>query len=189
MVRFKPLEVEEFIDYAYVNIAPIWVGKVLRGVWINNLFEVPDLQEVFNSSNTKAREGITKDIVAWRKFSYSCFIPHGNVNDWSHGIYKLKDFLLLPSIIADTRFNRLESEDNLKIVTAYHSSIKKRIIVDGFHRAAALEAEVKNRQRIGFPKVTIWECYGKLVHTIFPFEFSHLLTPYIPNQMHEIRKK
>ncbi len=89
--------------------------------------KVPDLQEVFNSSDTKAREGIIKDITTWKKFSDSCFIPHSEVNDWSHGIYKLKDSLLLTSIIADTRFNRLESEDNLKIVTAYHTPIKKRV--------------------------------------------------------------
>lgn len=74
------------------------------------------------------------------------------------------------------RFNRLENEDNLKIISVYHTSINKRVIVDGFHRAAALETEIKNKERFAIPRVTIWECYGNLVHTIFPFEFSHLLT-------------
>ena len=64
------------------------------------------------------------------------------------------------------RFNRLENEDNLKIITAYHTSIKKRVIVDGFHRAAALETEIKNKERSAIPKVTIWECYDNFVHTI-----------------------
>ena len=91
----------------------------------------------------------------------------------------MKDFSLLNSTIRDPRFNHLESEDSIKIVTAYHPSIDKRIIMDGFHRATALEIEIKNMRREFIPKVTIWECYGGLVHTMFPFEFSHLLTSYI----------
>ena len=46
------LNVEEFIQYSNC-IGPNWVGK---------LFEVSDLQDIFNSSNTKAREGIINDI-------------------------------------------------------------------------------------------------------------------------------
>jgi hypothetical protein len=152
LIQFNPLNVEEFIDHALVKIAPIWVGKVLQGAWINNLFKVPDLQGIFINSKTKAREGIIKNITTWKKFSDSCFVPHSQVNDWSHGIYKLKDFLLLTSISEDTRFNCLESEDNLEIVTAYHTSIKKRVIVDGFHRATALETEIKNGKWVTFSK-------------------------------------
>jgi hypothetical protein len=174
-IRFNPLKVEEFIVYAS-NIAPIWVGKVLHGIWINRMFEFQDLQEIFKNSNTKARQCIISDIPSWDKFSDSCFLPPVKLEECSHGLYKLKDFLLSPSIRDDTRFNHLENEDNLMIITAYHTSIKKRVIVDGFHRAAALEAEIKNKERFAIPKVTISECYGNLVHTIFPFEFSHLLT-------------
>jgi hypothetical protein len=64
---------------------------------------------------------------------------------------------------------------NLSIVTAYHTEIKKRVIVDGFHRAVAVEIESEKSKSI--PEVTILECYGNLVHTIFPFEFCHLMTP------------
>jgi hypothetical protein len=176
-IQFRPLKTEDFIRYAANNIAPVWLGKVLRGIWIGTVFQIPDIRAVFNSSNTKVREIIIKDIPTWKKFSSSSFIPYVEVNDWSHGIYKLEDFLLLDSTIVDARFNRLESEDALKIVTVYHTSIKKRVIVDGFHRASALELEIKNGKRNVFPTVIIWECYGRFVHTIFPFEFSHLLTP------------
>src|SRR5438876_4719218 len=99
-VQFNPLKVEEFIDYAYVNIALNWVLRVLRGI--------PALQEVFSSSNTKASEAIINDVITWKKFSDSCFIPLSDVNNWSHGIYRLKDPLLLTSISEDTRFNLLE---------------------------------------------------------------------------------
>ena len=52
------------------------------------------------------------------------------------------------------------------------------------HRAAVLETEIKNKERFAIPRVTIWECYGNLVHTIFPFEFSHVLTgEFINNAM------
>ena len=46
------VNVEKFIHYSNC-IGPNWVGR---------LFEVSDLQEIFNSSNTKAREGIINDI-------------------------------------------------------------------------------------------------------------------------------
>jgi hypothetical protein len=82
----------------------------------------------------------------------------------------------------DPKFNHLDIEDSIRIMTAYHPSIGKRIIVDGFHRAIALEIEIRDLKKNILPKVEIWECYGRLVHTIFPFEFSHLLTPYIESK-------
>jgi hypothetical protein len=177
-IRFNPLEIEQFIAYAS-NIAPIWVRKVLHGIWLNDLFEFQGLREIFKSSNTKARECVIHDITCWKKFSNSCVVTHFKPEEWSRGLYTLEDFLLLPDVRDDTRFSRLGSEDNLKIITAYHTTIKKRVIVDGIHRATALETETRNKKRSTIPKVSIWECYGDLVHTIFPFEFSHLLTSHI----------
>jgi hypothetical protein len=82
----------------------------------------------------------------------------------------------------DPKFNHLDTEDSIRIMTAYHPSIGKRIIVDGFHSAIALEIEIRDLKKNILPKVEIWECYGSLVHTIFPFEFSHLLTSYIESK-------
>ena len=77
---------------------------------------------------------------------------------------------MLSYIRDDMRFNRLENEDNLKIVTTYHTSIKKRVIVDGFHKAAALEAEIKNKERFAIPSQVHCLCY---LHLYIKFHPRH----------------
>lgn len=66
----------------------------------------------------------------------------------------------------DPKFNHLNTEDSIKVVTAYHPSIGKRIIVDVFLRAVALETAIRDSKRNNIPKVTVWECYERLV-TLF----------------------
>lgn len=166
--QFNCLKNGDFIQYALGSVGTIW---------LRYLYQFTDLLTVFTISNTNSREVVINDILTWKNFSHSCFVPHYTPNEWTRGLYKLTDFVLLTSTINDLTFNHLESKDNIKIVTAYHSSTGKRIIIDGFHRSVALEVEIRNFKIDNIPKVTIWECYGRLVHTIFPFEFSHLLTP------------
>jgi hypothetical protein len=103
-IQFRPLDENEFIVYAS-NIALIWV---------NRLFEFQGLQDIFKSSNTKARQFTINDITTWNKFSDSCFVPPVKPEEWSHGLYKLKEFLLSSYTRDDTRFSRLESEDILR---------------------------------------------------------------------------
>lgn len=170
---FNCLKNEDFIQYALINVGTIW---------LRYLYNFEDLLTVFTISNTNTREVVINDMLTWKNFSHSCFVPHYTPNEWTRGIYKLTDFLLLTSTINDPKFNHLDSEDNIKIVTAYHSSIGKRVIMDGFHRAVALEIEMRDSRRDNIANVTVWECYGGLVHTIFPFEFSHLLTSCIKSK-------
>jgi hypothetical protein len=165
-IEHKTLKPEEVIQYAYINIGPIWLGK---------LYSIPDLVKVFSNSRTELIECVVTKLSVWKEISRRSFVPYVDVNRWSKGIFSLKEFLSLPSTKDDTRFNRLQNNNEVKIVTAYHNLIKKRIIVDGFHRAVALENEIKGRKRKSIPPIRIWECYGNLVHTIFPFEFSHLM--------------
>jgi hypothetical protein len=57
--------------------------------------------------------------------------------------------------MSDPKFNHLNTEDSIKVVTAYHPSIGKRIIVDGSHRAVALEIAIRDSKRNNIPKVTV----------------------------------
>jgi hypothetical protein len=49
--------------------------------------------------------------------------------------------------MSDPKFNHLNTEDSIKVVTAYHPSIGKRIIVDGFHRAVAIEIAIRDSKK------------------------------------------
>jgi hypothetical protein len=77
------------------------------------------------------------------------------VNRWSKGIFSLKEFSSLLTTKDDTRFSHLENNDEVRIVTVHHNLIKKRIIVDGFHRAVALEDEIKGRKKKNIPHIRI----------------------------------
>jgi len=172
--HFSYLNIKDFIQFAQGNVGTIWLGKLFQSADI--------LLTIFNASNTNTRKRIVDDVLVWKQFSHSCFAPNYNIAAWPNGLYKLTEFSLLLSTMSDPKFNHLKTEDSIKVVTAYHPSIGKRIIVDGFHRAVALEIAIRDSKRNNIPKVTVWECYGRLVHTIFPFEFSHLLTSYIESK-------
>jgi hypothetical protein len=58
---------------------------------------------------------------------------------WLNGLPAFQEFVLRPSVRSDSKFNHVMNRGNLSIVTAYHTETKKRVIVDGFHRAVAVE--------------------------------------------------
>ena len=67
----------------------------------------------------------------------------------------------------------LKELPNTPILSAYHTLLDKRIIVDACHRSVALQSEVDRERPI--PKVRIIECYGSQIHSIFPCDFCNLL--------------
>ena len=136
--HFSYLNIKDFIQFAQGNVGTIWLGK---------LFQSGDiLLTIFNASNTNTRKGIVDDVLVWKQFSHCCFAPNYNIAAWPNGLYKLTEFSLLLSTMSDPKFNHLNTEDSIKVVTVYHPSIGKRIIVDGFHRAVALEIAIKGFQ-------------------------------------------
>jgi hypothetical protein len=62
--------------------------------------------------------------------------------------------------------------DNV-IVTVFDTAKKKRLIVDGWHRAAALTMACEDG--INIPEVRIIECAGNQVNVIFPCDIHQLV--------------
>ena len=58
------------------------------------------------------------------------------------------------------------------IITVFDSKKKKRLIIDGQHRASAITIACEKKDKI--PKVRVLECYGKLVNLIFPCDVYQL---------------
>jgi len=58
----------------------------------------------------------------------------------------------------------------MRILSAFHTGIRKRLIVDGCHRAVALETELARSKTI--PIVTVLECFGSSVEIVFYDDFS-----------------
>lgn len=172
--HFTSLNIDDFIQFGLHNIMTIWLGRLFQSADI--------LLTIIHAINTNTRKGTVDDILVWKQFSHFCFTLNYNAADWPRGLYKLNEFSLLTSTMNDPKINHLDTQGSIRIATAYHPLISKRIIVDGFHRATALEIETRELKRNIIPNVEIWECYGRLVHTIFPFEFSYLLTSYIESK-------
>jgi hypothetical protein len=58
------------------------------------------------------------------------------------------------------------------IITIFNSKKKKRLIIDGQHRASAITITCEKKDKI--PKVRVMECYGKSVNLIFPCDIYQL---------------
>ena len=109
--HFSYLNIKDFIQFAQGNVGTIWLGKLFQSADI--------LLTIFNASNTNTRKGIVDDVLVWKQFSHSYFAPNYNIAAWHSGLYKLKEFSLLLSTMSDPKFNHLDSEDSIKVVTAY----------------------------------------------------------------------
>jgi hypothetical protein len=127
-------------------------------------------QRSFYCTDTKVREVDVESNLDWGLFSANCLLPwYKNDLDWSNPNaenFSLREYArLFPKELKDV--------PNAPILSAYHGLLDKRIIVDGFHRAVALQSEIDRKGRI--PKVRIIECYGSQIHSIFPCDFCNLL--------------
>jgi len=148
--------------------------------WIGNFNIKPDIVEnIFYITKTKAREVIIGSCRQWQAFvSDSCFslhvIPEGNwknldgkkepLTDWINSQCRSQD----PTLF---KFDGKRFEDN-KIITTFDIIKKKRLIVDGLHRAYALQKACNDGIKI--PELKILDCYGSKIEVIFPCDIHQL---------------
>jgi len=59
------------------------------------------------------------------------------------------------------------------LTTAYHTKLKKRLIVDGCKRACGAQYLINNYFKL--PSIKIIECYGKNVDGIFEKDFNNII--------------
>ena len=129
----------------------------------------------FSNTDTHSRETIINSNLQWRRLFNDSVLPWYYLGssprgDWSKPKslnYKLVDY----AFKHPKPLNR--GVEELLIITAYHSLLEKRLLVDGCKRAVALQTEVDQGRDI--PTVRVLECYGTQLHAIFPCDFCNLI--------------
>jgi hypothetical protein len=100
---------------------------------------------------------------------------------WSGLFYAVPDLTnRMESIFADIEGNvcgrsssfHIDRFVDNTIITVFDSKKKKRLIIDGQHRASAITIACEKKDKI--PKVRVLECYGKSVNLIFPCDVYQL---------------
>ena len=67
----------------------------------------------------------------------------------------------------------LENAPNKRITAPYDIKLDKRLILDGDHRAIAIQLKVNLGENI--PEMELMECYGEHMEDIFATDFKNLL--------------
>lgn len=133
-------------------------AKGVRVVWAGQLPAGVGVREALVGANQ------------WAEFATDCFLPwYKDGLDWrSPGCV---NYSLLGYAKAHTE--RLTTRDQILLVSAYHPPTGTRLILDGCHRAVA----VQNRSSRGLPipEVRVLECFGVRVSEIFKTDFDPLL--------------
>lgn len=121
----------------------------------------------FVFTDTRIREVAITNIEDWREFSESCYLPVYKQGDWSTPNaenWGLQEY-------AKANPSTLSYPNEIMILSAYHTLLKKRIIIDGAHRAVALESNLGEN----FAEARIVECFGSQLHSIFPCDFNNMV--------------
>src|ERR1700730_15859704 len=92
----------------------------------------------FVFTDTRIREAEISSIDEWGEFSESCFLPVYQQGDWSTPNNENWN----PQEYAKLNPSTLTYSNEILILSAFHTLLKKRIIIDGAHRAVALESNL-----------------------------------------------
>jgi hypothetical protein len=161
-VKWKEIANYEFTDSAN---GP---ENMVRVLWSGNL-----------ADNTKARECFIRSECEWNSLRLEdSYLPkYKKGKSWSDSSaynFTLKEYTLQSDFeVKNKAKEALNKFRQLQIKSAYQSAIKKRLIVDGVHRAVALQLKVYNHENI--PDIRLLECYGADVSKSFPCDFKHLV--------------
>ena len=128
----------------------------------------------FLNTDTKFRGAVIESNEEWKEFSKSCFLPwYKNSPLWSspnNENYSLQEYAKEYS--EDKLFIIKEGEEML-MLSVYHVALGKRLLVDGCHRAVALEIAVNKGTKI--KPVSILECFGTQLHGVFYADFTNMI--------------
>lgn len=125
----------------------------------------------FYETDTKCMRYKIQDGEEWNEFAVSSYLPWYK---YHFSNPKAKNYNVRKYAIQNPL--KLKRRDNIIIMTAYHTLLNKRLIIDGCHRAVALDTlHIKTEDELWMPKIEIWECYGSQLHAIFPMDFQHFV--------------
>ena len=152
----------EFLDSAntgenYVRVN--WPGRSLR----------PDIL---------TRKCIIDSVDQWKDIIQVSYLPRykDGKSPWEDPAqnFTLYEYSLQTSPEIRLRADKtLENAPNKRITAAYDIKLNKRLILDGDHRAIAIQLKVNLGENI--PEMELTECYGEHMEDIFATDFKHLL--------------
>ena len=183
--KWNKLDETSYLDQAKATTKVIWLGRptkfIVAGIPIVTELSNDDLIALFRVSGLETKSYLISSYGDWEEFSKSCHtIWYKDGKDWkdrdaqNYNLHELvhereKDPKFIRHVDPATGVSEFDSDI---IVTAYDPEIRKRLIVDGIHRAVILTNETKQRTRI--PRAMIYECQGRAVDRIFPCDFPYL---------------
>jgi hypothetical protein len=125
---------------------------------------------------TRARAYVVSSIEDFKDRISKSFLPwykNGKgANDPDAENYTVEDrTLTLTNPELEDFTERLSS--GVLVTTAYHIGLDVRLILDCCKRSCAIQNKINNS--LGFPQITVIECYGPEVANSFPIDFGHLV--------------
>lgn len=123
----------------------------------------------FIDTSDSVRQAVINSRDDWAEFAKGTLVPQCRSGGWSilgSVNYTLSDRAKAP-------FDPPHSMDDMTILTAYHTSVEKRLIVDGMKRALLVEKLFQEGKEV--PEVRIIERYGPQVHVTFWADFYNIL--------------
>lgn len=184
---WQPLALTDFIVQARQRTGVIWWGgggTVPLGPTpiAFRFLSQDDLEALFRVLGIATRQYEIRGFEEWNRFAKSCHtVSYKDGKGWqlidakNYSLEDLaKDNIEEPSFVRriDQVSHAPEEFGDGVIVTAYDTMKRKRLILDGIHRAAIMTNESKSRTRL--PRATVIECYGNKVNQLFPFDTIHL---------------
>ncbi|HEV2225389.1 MAG TPA: hypothetical protein VGR56_01135 [Nitrososphaerales archaeon] len=198
---FRIIPNVEFIRGARQRTSVIWWGghgelslRLVQGTPAtpaSHLSKIPfdllpenEVNSLFSILGIKSRTFRIDGFLEWDSFSKTCYVVrYKDGLDWrapNAKNYSLQELTLDsrgdPTFVREVdplTFEPKDFNDDV-IVTVFHAGNKRRLIVDGIHRAVILTNE--SLSRTAYPSARIVECPGEKVDRLFPSDFTHILT-------------
>lgn len=125
----------------------------------------------FRDAVTDFRHATISTKEDWDEFTentYTCSYKTGNWN-----VLGSENYLFLEKFKLPFESPKPEWERDYSMLTAFHTVIQKRLILDGMHRGFYLE---KAYQEGGFARdIQVFEAIGPQVHVTFWYDFLNLV--------------
>ena len=125
----------------------------------------------FYDTDTQVRITTINSVSKWNEFAKTCILPwYNNSLSWSNPSAANLGLTTYALQHPAKLWNK-----EITLMAAFHTLLKTRLIVDGCHRAVAVETSANERQCV--PNTEVIECYGSQLHAIFPCDFCNLISP------------
>jgi len=125
--------------------------------------------------DVRARKGVISSKELWKSMMGNAFLPwYKNEKSWKDRT--AQNFTLYEySLLAPPSNKIFEQTREITLISVYHTTLNKRLMVDGVHRAVGLQMKLNESESEHIPEVRVLECYGKDVVEMFRCDFIHLI--------------